>query len=251
MSIEFQMNPAEHGLLDTHAGIISDLKVQHVVQNVFWRRGDREGMAATGTIAAAFGLSGPAASMAMMSAEEMEERVTWVEFRLGAIKVKAMLWNWPFLEGDDVRVVGRHEDDGNFFALSVLQEQSRLIVSYPHVSAGTWAHWMTVAKYSLMFSVPWCALVIGFFWLVQLKDSVGRNEGGSVLVAQAYLVCVLLFCFIGYRMGRRFTRFAKMADAIFQTLGWPNAKRINLRRITKQKRQPGDHLALGDTYFRY
>jgi len=42
-----------------------------------------------------------------------------------------------------------------------------------------------------------------------------------------------------------------MADAIFGTLGWPNAKRINLRRITKQKRQPGDNPALGDTYFKY
>lgn len=251
MTVEFQVNPAGNGPLDTHTGVISDLKVRHVVQNVFWRKGDREGMAATGAIAAALGLSGPAASMAMMSAEEMEEPVTWVEFRLGAIQVKALLWNWPFLEGDDVRVIGRHGDDGNFFALSVLQEQSRLIVSYPHVSAGTWAHWMTVAKYSLMFSVPWCALVIGSFWLVQLKSSIGRAEGGSMLVAQAYLVCVLIFCFIGYRMGRRFTRFAKMANSIFATLGWKNGKRINLRRLTKLKRRDGDHVALGDTYFRY
>jgi len=53
------------------------------------------------------------------------------------------------------------------------------------------------------------------------------------------------------RIGSRFTRYARMADSIFKSLGWPKAQRINLRRITKQKRQPGDHPALGDTYFRY
>jgi len=48
--------------LETDAGVISNLRVSHVVQNVFWRDGDSEGMAATVALAAALGLSGPAAA---------------------------------------------------------------------------------------------------------------------------------------------------------------------------------------------
>ena len=75
----------------TEIGEISNLCIQHTVENVFWRNGDREGMAATGAFAAALGLSGPAAGMAMMSAEEMEEPVVRVEFRLGDLIVKCLL----------------------------------------------------------------------------------------------------------------------------------------------------------------
>lgn len=63
--------------LETDAGVISNLRVSHVVQHVFWRDGDSEGMAATGAFAAALSLSGPAAGMAMMSAEEWMSRSQW------------------------------------------------------------------------------------------------------------------------------------------------------------------------------
>ncbi|MBH1431834.1 hypothetical protein I5U42_11060 [Stenotrophomonas maltophilia] len=70
-------------LFETETGIISNLRVRRVVQNVFWRDGDRERMAATGAAAAALGLSGPAAGMAMMSNEETKEPATRIEFRFG------------------------------------------------------------------------------------------------------------------------------------------------------------------------
>ncbi|MBH1556854.1 hypothetical protein I5U56_19515 [Stenotrophomonas maltophilia] len=70
-------------------------------------------------------------------------------------------------------------------------------------------------------------------------------------LARSYLIGVLVFCVIGYRIGRRFVSYARMADSVFSTLGWTGARRMNLRRVTKRKRQPGDHPALGDTYFRY
>lgn len=235
-------------LFETETGIISNLRVRHVVQNVFWRDGDREKMAATGAAAAALGLSGSAAGMAIMSNEETEEPATRVEFGFGEMLVKGLFWNWPFKEGDSVRVVGRRDKVGNFIALSVLDEQKRLIVSYPYVSSGSWAHWIAVAKYSLALSVPLYMIQIGFFVLDALT---GDGLAPLEMIADAYLICVLVCLYLGYRIGRHFTRFAKMADAIFGTLGWPNAKRINLRRITKQKRQPGDHPALGDTYFKY
>jgi len=49
--------------------------------------------------------------MAMMSAEEMDEPVTIVEFRFGDLVVSGLLWHWLFNEGDIVRVVGTRNDE--------------------------------------------------------------------------------------------------------------------------------------------
>ncbi|MGX8280283.1 hypothetical protein ACWM4H_00030 [Xanthomonas oryzae pv. oryzae] len=65
---------------------------------VFFRDNDREGMAATGAIAAALGLSGTAAGMVASSMDEMKEPVCKVNFDLNEMHVQALLWNWPFRE---------------------------------------------------------------------------------------------------------------------------------------------------------
>lgn len=238
-----QMSDGKETLLQMESGVIFGLKVQYVMENIFWREGDRVGMAATGALSAVLGLRGSAAGMAMMSAEEMAEPVTKVEFRLGELAVEGILWNWPLSEGDLVRAAGTRGCEGKFFAISVLDEEKRLIVCYPHVSSGTLAHWIIVLKLSLVISIPWWGFIIALFaWL---------TSAPFYFLARAYLIGVLVFCLIGYRIGRRFVCYAKMADSIFSTLGWKGARRINLRGVTKRKRQAGDHVALGDTYFRY
>ncbi|HIE1101359.1 MULTISPECIES: putative type VI secretion system effector [Stenotrophomonas] len=237
------MSDGKEARLEMESGVISGLKVQYVMEDIFWREGDRVGMAATGALSAALGLSGSAAGLAMMSAEEMEEPVAKVEFMLGEVNVEALLWNWPFEEGAFVRVVGTRDSNRGFFALSVLDESMKLIVSYPHVSAGTWAHWVSVAKYSVVFAATYWAVFLGLL-------SVTTSLPNQVLI-YAYLGGIIVSGAVGYRVGRRFSRFARMADSIFDTLGWKRGASINLRRTTKAKRQDGDHPALGDTYFRY
>ncbi len=240
----------ENGPLDLEIGIVSDLRVKHVVEKVFWREGDRTGMAATGAIAAAMGLSGPAAGMAMMSAEEMAEPVTRVEFRLGEIQVEGLLWNWPFSEGDRVKIVGSRIEGGRFFALSVLDEDKRLIVLYPHVSSGSWAHWIGVMKYTLMLSLPISILstvAIGLGSLEFMRD--GWIFVRSLLSIFGGLMVVSIF--VALRIGWRFRCYTKLADAIFESLGWADGKYLNLRRSTKMNGGGGDHVALGDTYFKY
>lgn len=233
----------EDVLLETEIGTISGQRVQYVMENVFWREGDCVGMSATGALSAALGHSGVAAGMAMMSSEEMEEPVARVEFLLDEMPVEGLLWNWPFSEGDFVRVVGKRDSEGKFFALSVLDESKRLIVSYPHVSAGSWAHWISVVKYSLMFAVPYWAVFLGILYVV-------TSLSVEILV-YAYFAGVAFSLVVGCRIGRRFTRYAKTADSIFSALGWNRGAAIDLRKRTRAARQKGDHVALGDTYFRY
>lgn len=237
------MSVGEDVLLETEIGTISGQRVQYVMENIFWLEGDCVGMAATGALSAALGHSGVAAGMAVMSSGEMEEPVARVEFLLDEVPVEGLLWNWPFSEGDFVRVVGKRDGEGKFFALSVLDESKRLIVSYPHVSAGSWAHWISVAKYSLMFAVPYWAVFLGVL-------SVVSSLSVEILV-YAYFAGVVFSLAVGCRIGRRFIRYAKMADSIFSALGWSRGATIDLRKITRAARQKGDHVALGDTYFRY
>lgn len=250
MTVEMKVRTVENGPFETKTGVISHLRTQRTAENVFWRNGDREGMAATGAVAAALGLSGPAAGMAMMSVEEMKEPVSRVEFRIGDLTVKGLLWNWPFEEGDLVRVVGRRNADGTFIAVSVLDERRRLIVSYPYVTAGSRAHWISVFRYTAMISLPICTLF-----------TIGIGMGSVDVMDDGWLLLKLLFCVfsglllisatVGIRIGCRLHRFSRLADAIFGSLGWSDGKGVNLRVITKMKRSPGDHVALGDTYFRY
>ncbi|WP_285304110.1 putative type VI secretion system effector [Stenotrophomonas maltophilia group sp. Smal17] len=141
--------------LDTEAGVISELFVEHAFEDVLSRSDDREQMAVVGAVAAALGLSGPSAGMAVMSSEGGAEPVVRVRFMLGDLSVSALLWNWPFRQGQSVRVVGKRWPDGTFSAISVLDEDERLIVSYPHVTAGSTSHWLRVFWISLAISVVW------------------------------------------------------------------------------------------------
>ncbi|WP_241243217.1 hypothetical protein [Xanthomonas oryzae] len=61
----------------------------------------------------------------------------------------------------------------------------------------------------------------------------------------------VIFGWIIYNIGSRFTPFIEMAEPIFTLLGWKDVKNINLRKITKEKKKPTDPPAMGDSYFRY
>ncbi|PPV03860.1 hypothetical protein XbrCFBP1976_21480 [Xanthomonas bromi] len=242
------MAQEEHAQVLT--GTLSNVKVTNTVSDVFFRAGDREGMAATGVAAAALGESGLAAGMTAMSTEEMSDQVCLVSFDLDGKHVEGMLWNWPFKDGDEVRAVVEPAENGSYTCFAVVDPKEKIIVLYPHVSAGGRAHWYNVIRLSLLAgSIPTfivlCVLVV-----------IGEAIGVSLLAKPLFLVgCFLigtaLFFVIGLNIGRRFKPFIQMAEPIFTLLGWKDVKNINLRKITKAKKKPTDPPAMGDSYFRY
>ena len=153
------MHKTNLGSLEVIHGKASNATVEGVLVNTLGRTGDREGMAATGVIAAAMGLSGAAAHMAASSMEEMEEPVAKVSFELSGQPVEGLLWIWPFKEGDQLTAIGNRVPGGGFVALAVMNEADRIITLYPHVSAGRHAHWWRVFRYS--FAVGVLAVFIG------------------------------------------------------------------------------------------
>lgn len=92
--------------LEILSGAISNVSATSITLNVLDNPGDREKMAATGVLAAAMGLSGPAAAMATFSSDEMIETAAKVTFELNGVGVTAVLAAWPFSEGDTQ--AGRH-----------------------------------------------------------------------------------------------------------------------------------------------
>lgn len=234
-------------------GKISDVVVKNTTAEIFFSAGDREGMAATGALAAATGLSGAAAGMVAMSMDEMSEPVSKISFEIDGKKVEALLAAWPFNEGDVLDVVAEESIPGAYTGFSVSDPVNRIIALYPHVSAGSVAHWIKVVKYSALFSVAFvsvvCSIMVGLAYLAGLRGEAMSN----VLVSMPVIwgLSVSIFFIIGCRMGRRFAPFTRMAEIIFSSLELKGVKRLDLRRITKSSRRPGDSPALGDSYFRF
>lgn len=105
-------------------------------------------------------------------------------------------------------------------------------------------------KYTLMLSLPISILstvAIGLGSLEFMRD--GWIFVRSLLSIFGGLMVVSIF--VALRIGWRFRCYTKLADAIFESLGWADGKYLNLRRSTKMNGGGGDHVALGDTYFKY
>lgn len=238
------------GQLRVIRGKVCNLRIKNIVVNTLLRQRDREGVAATGALLAAMGLSGPAAAMAMTDVEEMDEPATLATFELNEFSVEALLWNWPFQEGDRLAAVGRDTGDGRFIALAVLDEVDRIIVLYPHLSAGRAAHWRKVARLSLLIGVPVTLLggVAAMLGFLALDESL---SGLYKVFPWAALSSISMFCWVGYRLGRRLVPFTRMAEGVFRALEWADVKNIDLRAPGKGAKRSEDPPALGDSYFRY
>ncbi|WP_029561574.1 putative type VI secretion system effector [Xanthomonas oryzae] len=240
---------------DAHAqvlsGVLSNVKVKNTTADIFFRAGDAEGMAATGVIAAAMGLSGAAAGMAAMSMDEMKEPVCQVSFDIDGKHVEALLWNWPFKDGDEVQTVVEPAPSGDYIGFAVLDPKDQVIVLYPHVSAGGKAHWKDVRKFAALVIGGVNILIWAFFLAIYILVEdveyktviIGALGGGAGIL--------VIFGWISYNIGNRFTPFIEIAEPIFTLLGWKDVKNINLRKITKAKKKPTDPPAMGDSYFRY
>ncbi|AXM10419.1 hypothetical protein BRM61_26100 [Xanthomonas oryzae pv. oryzae] len=233
------------------SGTLSNVKVNNTTADIFFRAGDSKGMAATGVVAAAIGLSGAAAGMAAMSMDEMKEPVCQVSFDIDGKHVEALLWNWPFKDGDEVKAVVEPGPSGNYIGFAVLDPNDQVIVLYPHISTGGKAHWRNVLKIAFLVIGGLSILTWTFFLViyvlverVELKAAVIGGLSGSLGI-------FVIFGWIIYNIGSRFTPFIEMAEPIFTLLGWKDVKNINLRKITKEKKKPTDPPAMGDSYFRY
>ncbi|AUI90893.1 hypothetical protein BVV10_13080 [Xanthomonas oryzae pv. oryzae] len=236
-------------------GKLHNLALEDTTIETFVNQSDQAGMASTGVLAAALGLSGQAAGMVAMSLDEMRELVVKASFDVAGERVEALLWNFPYYEGTEVQVVvDGLTASGAHMGFAVVAPTEGTGVFYPHVSAGRIAHRKRVIKWSaiaggVISSFTYFLILITAFFAGNVRGQELSNLMSiTALGAGAFFLITLI---IGYRLGRRFDVFISMAEKIFLALGWKDIERIDLRKVTKQKRKPTDPPALGDTFFRY
>ncbi|AJQ86232.1 putative type VI secretion system effector [Xanthomonas oryzae] len=232
------------------AGKLTNVKLKNTTAEIFFSKFDSDEMAATGVVAAALGLSGAAAGMASMSMDEMKEPVCQVSFDIESKHVEAVLWNWPFKEGDEVQAVVEQLSADSYNCFAVLDPKERIIVLYPHVSAGKKAHWMRVIKLSGLAGGGASFVVWSIMAIIGSVVGVSLIDRPIFLLTSFFLSASLVFL-IGLNIGRRFNPFIEIAEPIFTVLGWKDVNSIDLRKITKAKKKPTDPPAMGDSYFRY
>lgn len=242
---------AKSDSIEVVRGRLSSVQTEATTASMFFTGGEQIGMAATGVLAAASGLSGIAAGMAFMSTDESHEPVVEAKIVVNGQAMKALLWSFPFSEGDDVEVVGEYLG-GEFVAYAVLSPSQRLIALYPHVSAGSKAHLRSVLRIAALAS---SGITMGVFLLLVAMTAFmahGADWLGFIgMLAASGLAFGIILFIIGLRIGNRFRPFVRMADRIFSALGWSNAEQIDLRRSSREKRLPEDSVELGDRFFRY
>ncbi len=221
-------------------GRLSSAETKCATAAIFFGGSDAIGMTATSVLAAASGLSGIAAGMALMSTEEAHEPVAQANFVVNGQLVRALLWSFPFSEGDDVEVIGEYLG-GEFVAYAVLSPIQRLIALYPHVSAGSKAHLRSVLRIAALAS---SGIAMGVFLLLVAMTAFmahGADWLGFIgMLAGSGVAFGIILFIIGLRIGNRFRPFVRMADRLFSALGWSNAEQIDLRRTSREKRLPGD-----------
>ena len=236
--------------IEVISGIVHNLKIDNTMADIFFQPADREGMATTGTLAAAMGLSGIAAGMASASIEETKEPICRASFELDGKRINALLWSWPFKEGDFVQVVVEPFGD-DYIGFAVIDPGVRVVVLYPHVTAGRNAHWSRVIKIIMLMTVGFSLLGSAIFLYLYFSSEKTDIRILFYMIGGVVIGSLLIFGTIGYRIGNRFTPFVKMAGRIFTALGWKDVTNIDLRKITKAKKKETDPPAMGDSYFRY
>ena len=226
-----------------HNVVVADIELDLIFSSA-----DRNSAAATGVAAAAMGLSGLAAGALDAALADEKLPMKKVCFELDGKKVHALLWDFPFKDGDIVEVVAER-DEGGYRAFAVACPANRIIAVYPYSTSGVLAHLINSARifsyFCIFVIVPFCLLIFFVF-------PPGR-DGASLLdfILAVGAVSVVFFGVIAANLSRKLFPFSRMAERIFTTLGFADVRRVNLRRLTKKLRRPDDPPALGDTYFRY
>lgn len=179
-----------------------------------------------------------------------EEEADWVEFELDGKQMKGWLWMMPMRNGDNVEVVAEQTGNNHYVAYAIKRDGDGLLAVYPHATAGRKVHYLKSVKVWM-----WCSflnyLFLPLFLVMQrgFGALLDRNMQFGLLVGLAFWIPVSAL--IAFRVSRKFMGFVRIAEAIFNTFGWPDIENIDLRKTSRENRRENKLLEFGNLYFRY
>lgn len=207
-----------------------------------------------GASAVSAGLAGMGGAGIAIATIDSSETADFVEFSVNGEPVRGWFWRFPFQDGDAVELVAERDGQG-WTAYGVRRDADALVAVYPHCFEGRRSHYLSTFRF-------WGIVVAAIFVFMMCLDAVlalfkGTFSIQSQLSAYGiyfiYLLPGLLavFGFLAWRGGRKTEGFAQVAEMIFKGFGWADPAGINLRAISRKKRQEGDGRDYGMRYFRY
>jgi len=203
----------------------------------------------TAIIATAMGMGAQAAGM-VGSAGNKAEKAHWLEFELDGKKIQGWVWKMPLGTGDNVEVVAEHTGGDCYTAYGIKRVDDGLVAAYPHVVAGRKVLYRNSIRGWLWFSVI-AFLLSMLIFVTDGGFGVLLEEDTLFVMPRLFAMWFLVVGAIAFRISRLYMESVCMAEAIFNTFGWPDVEKIDLRKTSKEN--PGDYKipGFGEHYFRY
>jgi hypothetical protein len=219
----------------SHGFVLSE--IQHQLTGAAAIAAAAMGMGATG-----MGLIGAAGNS--------DEDADWVEFELDGKQIKAWHWMMPMRNGDKVEVVAEPMGNNRYMAYAVKRDGDDLFAVYPHAIAGRKVHYRESVK-----AWMWLSILVNLFFILFLVSKGGlgiflQRDIQLVLLAESAF-SVALFAVMALSVTRRLMTPVRIAEAIFETFGWPDVENIDLRKTSIENRRENKLPNFGNLYFRY
>src|SRR6218665_1269 len=216
------------------SGAISNFRCTRSTASFVLTQRDRTGM---GIVAAANGLAGlSGAAIATASlAGDTEEDADFLEFDIqGHPPVRGWVWRSPFRDGDVVEVVAERRTE-HLELVAMTRPQDRIIALYPHCSRGRIRHQWIAAKWWLIITFAFNALLAALLLAISSSAPERREE-----LIQPYTCLALgsaaFFGLMVHSLSAKWMPFVETAQRVFAALGWPNPTRIDLSATTRAQR---------------
>ena len=238
----FIEHPQASGLIKL-AGVIKNYQCHRGRASFVFTQADKSTMGAVAIGAGLAGLSGQAIAIANNSTD-LKEEADYVEFKIDDHIIKGWVWRSPFKEGDFVEVAAEQAEK-HLEVFGIARPIDRIIALYPHCSRSIVPHYLNAIRWWLIISTSFhlTAIYLSSSSLEKLIDENVFQWGafGSFLFFGAMVLS----------LSKKWLPFVRVAENVFKTLGWSNALRVDLKKITKRRRTSSDAVECGVFYFHY
>ena len=210
------------------SGRIENLRVVEDKRNILFGPQMQEAAGLSAIIFAAAGMG--AAAVQTSSNADAADDVALYSFDIGGVRYAGCTRKASFKDGDEVEIVFEARRVGNE-VLAVRRPKTKSIWLYPYMSRGSFS----AIKHGLRLWIFWS---IGGLLLVAMVGPLWDIlRGDFSWVLELTTVAFALVGGVGLFLAPRFLRFARAADEVFATFGYPSPKSVDLHKTSKAHRK--------------
>lgn len=237
------LNPKEVKL-EKLSGKITRYRCARASANFVLSRNDQRAMGIAAIAAAVGGLGGQATAIAG-HVNDVEEAADYLDLDIDGKIAKGWVWRSPFMEGDIVDLAAGWQGE-HYEIYGISRPADRTIALYPHCSRTKRRHIKIVLKWWLICNILFFGSLMA--WYVYLD---GFNLFYKSEFYWMHGILMAIFILMFFSLSKKFMPFVHLSEKIFETLGLPNARDVDLVKSSKAQRTAEDPPEFGVFYFKY